>query len=208
MDSSFLTLPPAYEDLKPLDPPSLIEPPVRRGRSPSFLSSMKDIVQHPLKRMRSPARTQSSQEDNLTVDWVPRNTTRRPTSRHSDCGSHTGPCQSSCRNPHKSVRRRKARKREPVPSMADYLTLEQLEVVWRSQDTYKGMVEAPRTASPRLEELRPRSASESTAYQTNGRLNAWSLPRHHRSNDEIDYVRDHSRTPDALYNDIVEYFAK
>ena len=92
--------------------------------------------------------------------------------------------------------------------MADYLTLAQLEEVWRSQDTYKGLVEAPRTASPRLEEARPRSADRETAYQVKERLNAWSRPRHSRSHDHIDRMRSRSRTPDDPYDDIVEYFAK
>lgn len=215
MDSSFLTHPPAYEDLKPLAPPVLSEPPVQRGRSPSFLSSVRNIVQHPLKRMRSPTRSQPSptrsqpsHEDNLAVDWSPRNTSSRLTSRHSHCGSHVGPCQSTCHASHRPTVRMKARRREPIPSMADYLTLAQLEVVWRSQDTYKGTVEAPRAASPCIEDLRPRSRDNGTAYQTDGRLNVWSRPRQYRSHDDIGRIRYQSRTPDDLYDDIVEYFGK
>lgn len=207
MDSSFLTLPPAYEDIKPQHPPTISEPPMKRGRSPSFLSSVRNIVQHPLKRMRSPGPSQ--EDDSLAVDWAPRNTSRRPAIRHnSQCGSHTGPCQGSCRASHEAGRRKKAKRREPIPSMADYLTLAQLEVVWRSQDTYKGAVEAPRTASPNLGGSRPLTADPEPAYQANGRLNAWSRPRHYHSDDGMDRFRSQSRTPDALYDDIVEYFAK
>lgn len=208
MDSSFLTLPPAYEDLKPLTPPLLSEPPAQRGRSPSFLSSVRNIVQHPMKRMQSPNRSQPLDGDNLAVDWSPRSTSSCPTSRHSHCGSHIGPCQSSCHTSHRPSRRMKARRREPIPSMADYLTLAQLEVVWRSQDTYKGAVDAPRAASPCSEDLRPRSRDRETAYQTNGRRNAWSRPRQYHSNDDIHGISYQSRTPDDLYDDIVEYFGK
>ena len=207
MDSSFLTLPPSYEEVKPLSPPSLSEPPAERGRSPNFLSSMKNIVQHPLKRMRSPNRSQPSTNESLSANWTPRPSGRRSTSRHSHCGVHTGPCQNSSHSTHTSSRRRKARRREPVPSMADYLTLAQLEAVWRSQDTYKGAVEAPRTASPRMGETRPRSASnQETAYEPNARLNTWSRPRQYRSHDDIDRMR--TRDPNDLYDDIVEYFGK
>lgn len=208
MDSSFLTLPPAYEDLKPLDPPVLSESVIQRGRSPSFLSSVRNMVQHPLKRMRSPMRSPPLHEDNLAADWSPRNTSSRLTSRHSHCGSHIGPCQSSCHASHRPTRRMKARRREPIPSMADYLTLAQLEVVWRSQDTYKGAVEAPRASSPSCENLRPQSRDRGPAYQTNGRLNAWPKPRHYRSHDDISRMRSQNRTPDELYDDIVEYFGK
>ena len=92
--------------------------------------------------------------------------------------------------------------------MADYLTLAQLEVVWRSQDTYKGMVEAPRTASPSFEEQRPRTAYHETAYGTSRAHNAWLRPRHHRSHDEIQRMGNPSRTTDDLYDDIEEYLAK
>ena len=92
--------------------------------------------------------------------------------------------------------------------MADYLTLAQLEVVWRSQDTYKGMVEAPRTASPSFEEHRTRTANHETAYGISGGHNAWSRPRHYRSYDEIERMGNLSRTTDDLYDDIEEYFAK
>ena len=207
MDSSFLTLPPSYEETKSLSPPSLCNAPVERGRSPNFLSSMKNIVQQPLKRMRSPNRSHSSNNDSLSIDTRPQQLGRRNTSRHSHCGVHTGPCQNSSHSTHISPHRRKARRREPVPSMADYLTLAQLEVIWRSQDTYKGAVEAPRAVSPRMEETRPRSASnQETAYQANARLNAWSRPRQYRSHDDIDSAC--SRNPDNLYDDIMEYFGK
>ena len=92
--------------------------------------------------------------------------------------------------------------------MADYLTLAQLEVVWRSQDTYKGMVEAPRTVSPSCEEQRPRTADPEIAYGTSGAHNAWSRPRDYRSHDGIERMGNPSRTSDDLYNDIEEYFAK
>ena len=207
MDSSFLTLPPSYEETKSLSPPSLSEAPIERGRSPNFLLSVKNIVQQPLKRIRSPNRSPSSNNDSLSIDSTPQSLGRRATGRHSHCGVHTGPCQNSSHFTHRSPNRRKARRREPVPSMADYLTLAQLEVIWRSQDSYKGAVEAPRTVSPRMEDARPRSASnQETAYQANARLNAWSRPRQYRSHDDIDAAC--SRNPDDLYDDIVEYFAK
>lgn len=143
MDSSFLTLPPSYEEIKPLAPPSLSEPPIERGRSPSFLSSMKTMVQSPLKRMRSPARSQPSGNKSLSVEWEPQPVARRYTSRHSHCGVHTGPCQNSTHATHRSSNRRKMRRREPIPSMADYLTLAQLEVVWRSKTLIRELSRHP-----------------------------------------------------------------
>ena len=39
--------------------------------------------------------------------------------------------------------------RKNVPSMCDYLSLEQLEDLWSTQDMYKGTVEAPTRSKPR-----------------------------------------------------------
>jgi len=53
-----------------------------------------------------------------------------------------------------------SRSRKYVPSMADYLSLEQLEDLWESQDFYKGPIDVPqKPASPmwRIDEDDPRS---------------------------------------------------
>lgn len=219
MDSSFLTLPPPYENLSLPSSPTLSEQPRgRRGRSPSFLTSVKNAMQQPLKRMRSPQRspglspkvTMPPQNSNLSDSWVPRSSSRpRPTSsRHSHCGYHTGSCEHSCHACHRPLTGHGRSRREPIPSMADYLTLEQLEVVWRTQDTHKGYVEEPRRVDQMTLEnarRRSRSAESQSAYQANLKVPInHSRPRHHRSQDGISRRESNG----GRQHDITEYYGK
>lgn len=219
MDSSFLTLPPPYDNLTTPPSPTLSEHPRgRRGRSPSFLASVKNAMQQPLKRMRSPQRSPGlstdfsmpPQSSNLSDRWVPRSHSRpRPTSsRHSHCGYHTGACEHSCHSCHRPSTSNGRSRREPIPSMADYLTLAQLEVVWRTQDTYKGAVDAPRRADPSAFERagrRSRSAENQTAHQANLRVPLnYSRPRHDRSQDGISRWESYG----ARQHDITEYYGE
>ena len=216
MDSSFLTLPPPYEDRSAPPSPTLPEHPRgRRGRSPSFLASVKNIMQQPLKRMRSPGRSPGhspglsfpSQNSNLSDSWAPRARSRpRPTSsRHSHCGYHTDSCEHSCHACHRPTRQGRSR-REPVPSMADYLTLSQLEDVWRGQDTYKGYVEMPRRVDRTiLDSTRGRSLERETAYGANLGVNTnYSRPRHYRSHSGMARWESYGNRP----GDITEYYGK
>lgn len=154
MDSTFLTLPPPYELLPPSSPSLLVEPPrdepphLKRRRSPSFLASVRNLIPRPLKRSRSSASLKVPRSadrpsfDDSSASSTPISSPSSLTGRHPDYRPHSSACQTSCREPvHGSTRK----KRRPVPSMVDYLTLGQLETVWRSQDTYKGTVDAPRT---------------------------------------------------------------
>ena len=217
MDSSFLTLPPPYEHLPtPPSPTSSEHPRGRRGRSPSFLNSVKTMMQQPLKRMLSPGRSPGlppeivlpSQNSNLSDGWVPHNQSRpRPTSsRHSHCGYHTGSCEHSCHACHRPSTRQGRSRREPIPSMADYLTLSQLEDVWRGQDTYKGCVEMPRrTHEIALQTTRTRTEDQETAYQANLRVHPnYSKPRHHRSYSGMTRWENYGSRPE----DITEYYGK
>ena len=219
MDSSFLTLPPPYENLHaPPSPPLSEDTRGRRGRSPSFLASVKNAMQQPLKRMRSPGRsptfapelTLPPHSNNLSDTWVPRSNDRpRPTSsRHSHCGYHTGSCEDSCHDCHRPRTSTGRSGREPIPSMADYLTLAQLEVVWRTQDTYKGCVDAPRGVDPlTLEKAgrRSRSAgSHSTSPANLGVPTEYPRPRHHRSQDGLSRWESYGNRP----HEITEYYGK
>ena len=154
MDSTFSTLPPPYNNVPPPSHPVLVEPPsqdpsrLKRRRSPSFLSSVRSLIPRPLKRSRSPASLQVPRSaDRSTFEDSSSSSSHLSspsslTTRHSHYCLHSGSCQASCLEPaHEQARR----KRQHVPSMIDYLTLEQLETVWRGQDTYKGTVDAPRT---------------------------------------------------------------
>ena len=158
MDTTFVTLPPPYENVIDRPMPLVVEPPqqdpprLKRGRSPSFLSSVRNLIPRPLKRSRSKASldvprsaNKATFEDSsasASTSTSHTSSPTSPTSRHSHCCLHSGPCEVSCIEPtHEQARR----KRQRLPSMIDYLTLEQLETVWIGQDTYKGTVDAPRT---------------------------------------------------------------
>ena len=175
MDTTFLTPPPPYDHVRPSTPRLLIEAPaedqpqLKRRRSPSFLSSVRHLIPRPLKRSRSPAFLDipKSADRISTPSSAASSRASSPvslTGRHSHCCVHSGSCEASCIEPVHS----QARSRRPyIPSMIDYLTLEQLETMWRRQDTYKGTVDAPRTtddldllmsARPADTEPRPQSS--------------------------------------------------
>ena len=219
MDSSFLTLPPPYEKHPCPPSPTLSDHSRgRRGRSPSFLTSVKNAMQQPLRRMRSPQRSpvlspglsMPPQSTSLSDNWVPRGDSRpRPTSsRRSHCGYHTGSCELSCHACHRPLASTGRGKREPIPSMADYLTLSQLEVVWRTQDTYKGCVDTPRTANSEAldpTERRSRSANNESVYRASSRVPMnYSRPRQSRSQDGISRWESYGNRP----HDITEYYGK
>ena len=221
MDSSFLTLPPPYENRATPPSPTFPDyPRGRRGRSPSFLSSVKNIMQQPLKRMRSPGRSPGLSSDldfprdngALSDNWKPRSQSQsrpRPTSsRHSHCGYHTGSCEHSCHACHRPLSREGRSRREPVPSMADYLTLAQLETVWISQDTYKGCVDAPRaveTSAQAGARQRSRSAENETTYKANLRVHTnYSRPGHGRSHRGNSRWESYGNRP----QEITEYYGK
>ena len=156
MDTTFVTLPPPYENILNRPMPLVVEPPqqdpprLKRNRSPSFLSSVRNLIPRPLKRSRSKASLDlprsankaTSEDSSASTSTSHTSSPTSPTSRHFHCCLHSGPCEVSCIAPtHEQARK----KRQRLPSMIDYLTLEQLETVWLGQDTYKGAVDAPRT---------------------------------------------------------------
>lgn len=192
MDSTFLTLPPPYDKVPPPSPPVLVEPTsedpprLKRCRSPSFLSSVRSLIPRPLKRSRSPASLKVPKSaDRPTFEDLsnPSSHASSPSSlrsRHSHCCLHTGSCQASCLEPaHEQARKKSTH----VPSMVDYLTLEQLETIWRGQDTYKGTVDAPRTTN----DLNWAGQSLSAEIETRPQQSRSGplTPRRHHSSEQI-----------------------
>ena len=134
-NSAYL-VPPPYRTLHPLScqgQESLSQP--RRGRSPSFLTSVKDIVH----RSRSPLRPRTSNgEIHISAPLeIPQSVPHRR--------AISSPADNKAPSSRTSSRGRRER-RKNIPSMIDYLTLSQLENVWQRQDTYKGTVDAPQRA--------------------------------------------------------------
>lgn len=124
--------------------------PVQRKRSPNFLKSVKHLVTRP-----SRSGLEAPKEDTCTLHsrstselgQHPRQRSHSPTPRF-----HTRTWGGSSASTRKGQR-----SREQVPSMIEYLTLAQLEIVWYKQDSYKGTVSAPRsTPSPEIEHMQQR----------------------------------------------------
>ena len=121
----------AFDSLYPTPP----EPSSRRKRSNSFLASVKGLVKRPSRtNLEPPANDDAGLQNppNTNIDSQPR--ALLPASRSRSQSRSWG-----------GFPRRGRRSHEHVPSMIDYLTLAQLETVWRTQDTYKSCVSAPQT---------------------------------------------------------------
>lgn len=125
MNSSYEVFLPSQPDISPL--------PERRGRSLSFLTSIKSLVRGSLSRSRSPRRLQASNEGKP----------EREISQmaHDKRQGHLS--STKYLKPHVWPRRRR-RRQVSITSVADYLTLAQLENVWRQQDRSRGDAETAR----------------------------------------------------------------
>lgn len=107
--------------------------PEQRGRSSSLLTSIKSLVRGSLSRSRSPRRLQASNEGK--PEWEISQTT------HDKRRGH--PSSTKFLKPLVWPRRRR---QVSITSVADYLTLAQLENVWRQQDRSRGDTEIARQA--------------------------------------------------------------
>ncbi len=126
--------PPPHQTPNPLSSRSQESLLPRQGCSPNFLACLKGLMHHP----GSPSRPRTS-----NVEIYDNSSTRDSSfATHLRIVSSADNRASSSR-PSGLTRRKR---REPVPSMIDYLTLSQLETVWQKQDTYKGCVDAPQRA--------------------------------------------------------------
>lgn len=120
----------SYEVFLPSQP--YIGPlPEPRGRSSSFLTSLKSLLQSSLSRSRSPRRIQAS------VEGRP----EREISQTTHGKRKVHPSSPKSLNSHVWPRRRR---QLPITSVADYLTLAQLENLWRQQDRSRGDAETAR----------------------------------------------------------------
>lgn len=129
--------------------PSLNISTLSRSPSPNLLTSVKNLVPLSLRRSRSPLRSHSSHDDERTYE--PRG--GRYVGRHATISSprlieSSRPLllspSFSLRSPHNAfAKKHKYPQRQHIQSMADYMTLEELEGIWSSQDFYGGSVEAP-----------------------------------------------------------------
>lgn len=127
--------------------------PESRGRSSNLLTSIKSLVRGSLSRSRSPRGLQAS-NDGRTEQEISQTIHDR---RQVHQSSH------KCLKPHVWPRRRP---HAPITSVADYLTLAQLENVWRQQDRHREDAEIarrPQQQKPEpsaTEALRPNSSSD------------------------------------------------
>ena len=121
----------SYEATPPSQP-YVVPPPEPRGRSSNFLTSIKSLVRSSLSRSRSPRRLQAS---------IIEGRLEREISRTTYDKRQAHPSSSKCLKPHLWPRRRSRRQRQrraSITSVGDYLTLAQLENVWRQQDPFRG----------------------------------------------------------------------
>lgn len=120
----------SYEVFLPSQP--YIGPmPEPRGRSSSFFTSIKSLVRSSLSRSQSPRRLQTINEG-------------RP---EQDIFQTTHDSQTVLSSRPKYMKKQfwhRRRRQVPITSVADYLTLAQLENVWRQQDTSGGDAEIAR----------------------------------------------------------------
>lgn len=155
MSSSFDALSPSYQDprlssyqtLNPLSYRNPDSPLPRRSRSPNFFASVKGLVH----RSRSPLCPRTSNRE--IYNTPPTQESYTAVRRVIIPLANSEP--RSLRSPGQKRRKR----REPIPSMIDYLTLSQLEKVWQRQDTYKGCVDTPQRA-PQQSATSPRQRTE------------------------------------------------
>lgn len=144
MHSSYHIFLPSQAYLDPL--------PESRGRSSNLLTSIKSLVQGSLSRSRSPRGLQASNDGR----------TEREISQTIHDRRQVHPSSHKHLKPHVCPRRRP---QAPIISVADYLTLAQLENVWREQDRRRGDAEiarGPQQQKPEpsaTEALRPNPSS-------------------------------------------------
>ncbi|MCJ1468287.1 hypothetical protein MMC07_006915 [Pseudocyphellaria aurata] len=128
----------SYEVFLPSQP-YLGPRPEPRGRSSSLLTSIKSLVRSSLSRSRSPRRIQ------VGIEGRP----EREISQTTHDKRKAVPSSLKCLKPQVWPRRR--RRHVPITSVADYLTLAQLETLWRQQDTSYGDAQIAR--QPQQQEL-------------------------------------------------------
>ncbi|MCJ1225329.1 hypothetical protein MMC12_001978 [Toensbergia leucococca] len=158
--------------------------PQPRSPSPNLLASMRNLVPMPLRRSRSPSRPPREDEELRPRDASLLTVPDSHTSHRLEISQPQpiSPNFSLPRRGSHDPERSRERHREQIPSMIDYLTLEQLENVWRKQDTYKGCVEIPQKTK--------RQNRRSGEYQAPHAVHRPSLrDQHYRSHEDLERYR-------------------
>lgn len=109
-----------------------------RDQSSHFLTCIKSLVRHPLSGSRLPHRPRKcnkNEPERMVSQAVENNRQPHSFSLKLSLGLQASP---------------RRRRQVPVISIADYLTLAQLENLWHQQDTHKGDTEIARIARDQL----------------------------------------------------------
>lgn len=146
--------------------------------SSNFFVSFKSLLQRPLSRSRSPRRSRSN-DKSISESSDNENATR---SRRSESRSRVLP------------RLRLKTVRAETSSVQDYLTLEQLEAIWRQQDIFTEPVDRDRE-SDLLEDLSDIHRGRQPAPSSSIGIHPALRPRHQRSRAEINSHRGWDRIP-------------
>lgn len=152
---------------------------VRQPESSSnFLVSFKSLLQRPLSRSRSPRRSRSN-DKSISESSDNEDATQR---RRSESRSRVLP------------RLRLKHVRAEPSSVQDYLTLEQLEAIWRQQDIFTEPLDRDRESDP-LEDLSDSHRGRQPAPSSSTEIHPALRPRHQRSHTEINRRRGWDRMP-------------
>lgn len=144
--------------------------------SSNLFVSLKSLLQRPLNRSRSPRRSRSN--DKSTSELNDNEDATR--TRRSESRSRVLP------------RLRLKHNQAETSTIQDYLTLEQLEAIWRQQDIYTEPLDRDR-GSDQLEDLSDSHRGRQPGPSSPTEIHPVLRPRHQRSHVEINRYRGWDR---------------